>query len=637
MDARLGGEREQHESQHESTPQTAPETAPLDAGVQQVEALLARGDRTPSTYAELLRAHPGSRARILALLHGSLGNAIVQQIVDGAHAQPSELPLGPVQVHGAAHGLRVRSTPDQTHDNILGMLADHETTTATAKAGEWLAIDHPKGPAFIHGHFVQPVTAGTGAPAGAHVAAPSHVADETKPAPVLPPAAVVSATPAPTPTVPAIVAPAPQQPAGHAGGGASHVEPPAPVVAPENKVDTAAPTTAPGNFRTQVGNEIAATTHEEAVVLNEIRKDPNRLDPDWLRTTQGLLGVKDATGAMNTETLRALRAKLGAAPFTAASVMDQAFLSSLNAAGSPFFGTAELGYRAKDQQRAPGRGATTPKDRTAQDLHYASYADYQGDWTSVKLLGKNLGQGHKYLAHRVAAADAYLRGRFPGVTKKEDLWAKAGWNGEGNASYADAVTDNATHQHAMGLAIDIDPGQNAYLFDHHVEGKTRADSDWFVKIFTDTFEIASKLYGSPMIDQTTLFNMSAESSTEELVPKVEAASEGFKNVLAMSKRGVQKEIHDALEPHYKGAELKDRIKTVTNINSWFHMQEGRREAKGPTNLKQELVIALRDVAGLAWGGTEMDPNENADFMHFDCRQTDFGKDVYRAGLAHHVG
>lgn len=47
------------------------------------------------------------------------------------------------------------------------------------------------------------------------------------------------------------------------------------------------------------------------------------------------------------------------------------------------------------------------------------------------------------------------------------------------------------------------------------------------------------------------------------------------------------------------------------------------------------MIALRDVAGLAWGGTEMSMIENGDFMHFDCRLTDFGHSVYRAGAAAH--
>lgn len=47
-----------------------------------------------------------------------------------------------------------------------------------------------------------------------------------------------------------------------------------------------------------------------------------------------------------------------------------------------------------------------------------------------------------------------------------------------------------------------------------------------------------------------------------------------------------------------------------------------------TNISMDLLVALRDVAGLAWGGTEMSSVENGDFMHFDCRQTQFGDAVY---------
>jgi hypothetical protein len=61
---------------------------------------------------------------------------------------------------------------------------------------------------------------------------------------------------------------------------------------------------------------------------------------------------------------------------------------------------------------------------------------------------------------------------------------------------------------------------------------------------------------------------------------------------------------------------------------------GRAHAQAPTNLTQEMVIALRDVAGLAWGGTEMISIENGDFMHFDCRLTDFGHAVHEAGRKH---
>jgi hypothetical protein len=44
------------------------------------------------------------------------------------------------------------------------------------------------------------------------------------------------------------------------------------------------------------------------------------------------------------------------------------------------------------------------------------------------------------------------------------------------------------------------------------------------------------------------------------------------------------------------------------------------------NHSLDLVVALRDAAGLTWGGTEFsDHGDQADFMHFDCRNDALGK------------
>ena len=101
-------------------------------GVREAQAHLERGDRSPQAYADIIRANPAGRHQIIELLQRTLGNGAVQHVLD-ASREPAELPLGQVRVHGAAHGLRVRSTPDQS-DNVLGMLRDHETTNATARA-----------------------------------------------------------------------------------------------------------------------------------------------------------------------------------------------------------------------------------------------------------------------------------------------------------------------------------------------------------------------------------------------------------------------------------------------------------------------------------------------------------------------
>jgi hypothetical protein len=46
---------------------------------------------------------------------------------------------------------------------------------------------------------------------------------------------------------------------------------------------------------------------------------------------------------------------------------------------------------------------------------------------------------------------------------------------------------------------------------------------------------------------------------------------------------------------------------------------------------KELVVALRDAAGLNWGGTEMSMGQNGDFMHFDTRNDGLGGKIYQAG------
>lgn len=42
--------------------------------------------------------------------------------------------------------------------------------------------------------------------------------------------------------------------------------------------------------------------------------------------------------------------------------------------------------------------------------------------------------------------------------------------------------------------------------------------------------------------------------------------------------------------------------------------------------RQELIIALRDIAGLAWGGCDLGL-DSGDMMHWDLRSVDIGKDI----------
>jgi hypothetical protein len=196
-----------------------------------------------------------------------------------------------------------------------------------------------------------------------------------------------------------------------------------------------------------------------------------------------------------------------------------------------------------------------------------------------------------------------------------------------------------THPHAMGHAIDIDPGQNPYFFDH-----SQPNAGFWVELFEHLFQHATKLYGGSPLTASTMMQWSKEMSTEELFQRIKTTSNSFAKLLELSTRNEHAsdreeptgEISTALaKAGYKDDALKTATHEVAVANHHFHQQEGRKNAKQATNLSLELVIALRDVAGLSWGGTEMSGIENGDFMHFDCRGTDFGERVAAAATAAH--
>jgi hypothetical protein len=74
---------------------------------------------------------------------------------------------------------------------------------------------------------------------------------------------------------------------------------------------------------------------------------------------------------------------------------------------------------------------------------------------------------------------------------------------------------------------------------------------------------------------------------------------------------------------------------VQKVAERFHAGGGRQYAATIKDIRDELLVALGDVAGLSWGGTEMSMREDGDFMHFDCRNTTFGYAVYSKTAPRH--
>jgi len=126
-------------------------------------------------------------------------------------------------------------------------------------------------------------------------------------------------------------------------------------------------------------------------------------------------------------------------------------------------------------------------------------------------------------------------------------------------------------------------------------------------------------------------------SSEELHEHMLASSKSFAKTVEMSEKS-DEEIKAALLTAGYHDDASDNGAQKL-IESWFHpakkifhnKKTGAREFHETMTKSKELLVALRDVAGLNWGGTEMSTGQNGDFMHFDNRNDDFGHKVYQAG------
>lgn len=371
--------------------------------------------------------------------------------------------------------------------------------------------------------------------------------------------------------------------------------------------------------------ESVHTTAEEAGVLNALRMHAQRFDPAWVMTLQSHLQVGDASGAFNTETLRAIRAKKGDPKLGATELLDEEFLKSLEP-GAPFLAAPDgLNERQKRNPKATHTG-----DRLAQHAGYADFKAWKSAWVDISLLGvplkgQGLGKGHPLIASRVAAAEAFLRARHTGLSD-EKIREKIGWNGLGNASYKEAsdhvlsTENDGGGMHSMGLALDIDPKRNPWIFRGHDPGDKDSSDNFYEKLIAK----ANRIYGEKgaTFNAAAMAKWSREMSSEELWAKVNASSDALAHYLQLCGRiktdhaGVEQTLLDA---GFKKSELAGEIAKMRRYPSMFHNTGGQEEANSLTNISEELLVALRDAGGLAWGGSEMSSNANGDFMHFDLR------------------
>jgi hypothetical protein len=476
------------------------------------------------------------------------------------------------------------------------------------------------------------------------------------------------------------------------------------------------------------GGNVAAirTKPREAIILNDVRAAQQRFNASFMTALQKTLGVADASGAFNTETLQALLQKPQLSAVAALKSDDQAhhaaqiilrddgqWLEALvpkeeqqAAIDKEKTSSADARHPEKQQKdvsfaaftktheawdphtAASNRLSTSDvnlehghrADRVAKALGYDSYRAYHGTWHDVSFLGGRFGsQTSPAMNERLAVAERWLRQRHSGKPDNK-IREAIGWNGSGAGAYRDSEAEiganflgggavPGVHMHTFGLAIDIDVDHNPYTL-----GGSDHGGYWNRNMETH-LRRAAQLYGGEALTAARLMEWSQTMSTEELFAKVEKASESMKLYLAEPKKltvdpanawrtqnkgekgadykkemDTRREAADAtrvpvlakkfLAINYSKEEAdraaRDWLDFTLDHHGHGQLDEavwnmvGRRQSDGLTTHTQDLIIALRDVAGLMWGGTEMHSVENGDFMHFDLRNTSYGQAVLAA-------
>jgi hypothetical protein len=370
---------------------------------------------------------------------------------------------------------------------------------------------------------------------------------------------------------------------------------------------------------------LSPTTPKEAEVLNAVRGASSRFDPTLLADAQTKLKVAP-TGSFDVETLRALRADKGDPALGEPAIMKEDTWTAYHAGTASMFAPIAGGIHTDAAADITGSYA----DHCAQSLGYKNYDDYAGTFQPFTFLGVSPrgDKAHPHLIDKLKVAEQQLRTRFPKVPDNK-IAEKIGWQKGLVSIYGDALM--TSHMHTMGLAVDFDAGRNPYVYpesDEIAQGIGESGAQWWTITYDVAFAQAAQLFQGVTLSRELLVKWSKEMSSEELHAHVKSATAAIHSYIELAETKNEDKIHDQfLAAGFSETQFARALPDMLLFPDRFKNNFSRNTSIINTQ-SVDLVVALRDGAGLAWGGTELDPNhDNGDFMHFDCRNEGIGAKV----------
>lgn len=365
-----------------------------------------------------------------------------------------------------------------------------------------------------------------------------------------------------------------------------------------------------------------------------------RWEPTWLMAVQDKLGVSTAGGfseafiraIADDQRLRGVKLPDGRLDThgTTEALSKRFGLDPAKA----WMDTSEVPLPDKGDRKGKGKGKKRkPKTAAEMAVIKAGYAGNWKEWTGALLTRDFLGQpikGRPELHKRLMAAEAYLVAKEPGLDAKA-LGKKMG--AAGTRSDYRRPRKHSSSMHSFGVAFDLGIADNPWILgqdpnkDKPEDMRAQANRDTKRVIAHATLFLG---YGEKL-SVASLARMGSQTTTDELADRLGSTSDALERYRAMAgddaaiaaqyERGSAKVKKRSLA-WWKKTIAKDdkRLKGRGTRTNWD--RKGTKN-EGFMTYRKELIVALRDIAGLAWGGCDLG-NDSGDMMHWDMRSTDFG-------------
>jgi len=388
-----------------------------------------------------------------------------------------------------------------------------------------------------------------------------------------------------------------------------------PVVATQSAgASSAAPTAAPAS-----GSASGILTQKQIVVAQkQYRNDP--FAPEWVAKLQVALGMAP-TMVIDPSTIQKIadyQQSKGVKPTGFLRAKDT--LGPLVAEHPELVEAKGTEHARKSTDKGAGKSVGSPEpleDQAMRELGVAGGINgYVKTFQTMTFLGATVVGRPEFLA-RIGAAKSYLMAKF----KASDAEVAKQVGCSVSNSYRPSTPDSPQAYHGIGQAFDIDHDKNPWVVGNP-QAKTANDGTTSILRHATTFMGSGEGF-----DAKKLHQWAQELSTEDLYAQLEATNVSLRQYREMAKDPAairaqfDKRMKDAkplagdeakVEYWLKKVPLHDTM--LRGDKSNWHGQTGNL---GIMNQSKDVVVALRDVAGLRWGATDMGESQSSDMMHWD--------------------